>query len=219
MSRRNPPKKVRELFERHNLLVRAEIEELDARHQIQIVRAAAKSPTAFAQAVGAWVEDRWTVSLAHFCVLANGRKTALPMLERLVNDGERQALAVATTALEHLSVRDRDVAVARIGTVLNAHSLRVLSDARLRIYDGSAGSAGTQGINVTDKVVARRRRLVREYCRKHDIKVSGLAQRVGISEESIRAIVREDRGRFSTTGVRHDLLQTLGISVDQWYSE
>ena len=70
----------------------------------------------------------------------------------------------------------------------------------------------------SDELVERRRLAVRKYRDDHDLDAVGFAQRVGISETAVRAIIREDWKRFNR-GTQEKLLAVIGMTREEWYRE
>ena len=70
---------------------------------------------------------------------------------------------------------------------------------------------------VSPDVFAKRKRLLAEFRRSHDLTMPDLARRARMSESSIRTVLAEDRKRGFAASTRDRLLEVLGVSPRAWY--
>ena len=71
-------------------------------------------------------------------------------------------------------------------------------------------------LRASPTVVQRRRQLIRNYKRENGLSATVFARRVGTSTTGVRAIIRDDRKRFSEDA-RDRLLKVLGLRLSDWF--
>ena len=209
---RKRPSQVHPAFERFALLMRSELGSLDSKFHAR------------------FAEARWPESLTvleEYCLerfdttvryldpfVASGRPEGIAEAERLLKAATAKTLAFLEEVLEAApGVRD-DVST-RMAVRLKARALGYLSQARLKQYDAQI-LRSTALQTVTPATVIRRKTLLRAHRRKHGMTVADFARHVGISDATIRGVVQEDRKRFGDQS-RLELLQVLGVSIEDWY--
>jgi hypothetical protein len=69
---------------------------------------------------------------------------------------------------------------------------------------------------ITSAVIKRRKRLVDEFRREHEMKAADFARHIRRNQTTIYGIIKEDRARFSDASRDH-LLEKLGVTLEQWY--
>jgi len=215
MSPRRIAKLVDQAFEKHVLLMRSELDDLDSKYQAAL----AQVPDGqFIPTLTGWMVARWSVSIEYLRPLMTGAKESLPILEKLIAQGEGKALRFVDAVLENAASPSREQLIARISALLNSVSLAFMSEARLKVFDNTNLEPLTIR-RVTPAVKTRRRRLVKAFLKKNDLDMNGLAHRIRYSTDAIKAVIREDRIRFADDGARAGLLSVLKIDVEEWYRE
>ena len=75
---------------------------------------------------------------------------------------------------------------------------------------------GNEKPPVSPELKKRRRRLVAQFRKAHELTAAGLAHRAGMSESGVLGIVNEDKTRFALL-TQERLLAVLKVSRDEWY--
>jgi hypothetical protein len=70
---------------------------------------------------------------------------------------------------------------------------------------------------VSADVLEKRKRLVKDFRRREGLTVPDLARKAGMSDSSLRAVMKEDRDRGFADDTRDRLLGVLGIPLRTWY--
>jgi hypothetical protein len=73
-----------------------------------------------------------------------------------------------------------------------------------------------KNLGFREGLVEWRKKTIKAFRKKHDLMVPAFARKLGMSPDTIRAIVRDDISRGFATSKRDALLKELGITDDKW---